>query len=188
MNLLWMLTLIAKSDTLPADAPTVPVLLRIECKIDAVHQLKARMLTSQIIASAGIRVEWASRRDVDRTGLIVVTLKEGAPTDLKPGALAEAFPFEGKKINIYMDRVLRSAGGQKAFVAAVLAHSIAHEVGHILFATTNHSDSPIMKAGWTSRDLVEMQGRPFRFRGQEAEELRAGARRRASGEVLASLR
>jgi len=49
--------------------------------------------------------------------------------------------------------------------SSLLGHVMAHEIGHLLQGTTQHSESGIMKARWTGQDFTEKAWRPLGFRG-----------------------
>ena len=73
-------------------------------------------------------------------------------------ALVDAHTRTGVLATIYVDRVewLAAASGQD--LATLLGRAIAHELGHLLLATTTHSTRGLMRPVWSREEL--RLGRP----------------------------
>jgi hypothetical protein len=66
----------------------------------------------------------------------------------------------------------------------VLAHVLAHEIGHVLQCTNWHARSGVMKAHWTNLDYDAMERKPLEFTSIDVDLIRQGLKRlksRASG-------
>lgn len=59
----------------------------------------------------------------------------------------------GVLATIYVERVERMAALSAADTASLLGRAIAHELGHLLLATTAHSSRGLMRAQWTSKEI-----------------------------------
>jgi len=76
------------------------------------------------------------------------------------------------------DRVQSLAEEARCPRAIVLGHAMAHELGHLLLGTLEHSSQGLMRARWNGEDLRLAQRRSFRFLPQQAEQIHAGLRAR----------
>lgn len=54
---------------------------------------------------------------------------------------------------VYVDRVSRVAAAADVDPAALLGYAIAHEIGHLLMASTDHSESGLMRSVWRAAEL-----------------------------------
>lgn len=59
-------------------------------------------------------------------------------------------------------------------VAPVLSHVLVHEITHILQGAARHSEKGVMKARWTSDDLVQMSRKPLGFEREDIDLIHAG--------------
>ena len=87
------------------------------------------------------------------------------PIQVNPAALAYAQPFneESSGITILYNRVMNVFNGGPKSEAAILAHVLAHEIGHTLQAVDRHSATGVMKAHWKSHDFADMSMRAWDF-------------------------
>lgn len=138
----------------------------------------AKSQAGEIFRAAGVRLEWCEsakkcRHWGDR---IVLTLESRAPFTLPYYALAAAQVFEGRNIRIYLDRVNRLAN--RSLLPRLLAHVIAHEIGHMLQACDRHSETGVMKARWSDSDYQTMTMKPLRFEDRDIDLIRLGVAKR----------
>jgi hypothetical protein len=70
-------------------------------------------------------------------------------------ALVDTHAGRGVLGTLYVDRVQRLAGAARANARTLLGRAIAHELGHLLAATSAHSTYGLMRAVW-SRDEVQI--------------------------------
>ena len=63
---------------------------------------------------------------------------------------------------------------------AILAHVLAHEIGHVLQAIDRHSATGVMKAHWKGPDFADMSARPWDFTPEDVDLMRRGMSARAS--------
>ena len=130
----------------------------------------AKDLATSMFAGIGVSVVWSDGRyavDSCSGGTVSIRLRlvSGKRGDYRPGALAEAFPFDfgDQTISVMYDRVINSAGKATLRFSRILAHVFAHEISHILEVHTSHSDSGVMKARWDSDDYKNMAWKPLPF-------------------------
>jgi hypothetical protein len=138
---------------------------------------RAQFLASRILAEADVHLEWRRPGAQDIGSVIGIWLDAGKPSTFHPGALAYAAPFAGggRQIHILYDRVL--AAYSASATPDVLAHVLAHEIGHILIGTDGHASSGVMKARWDSHDYFEMVHHPLRFTEGDIALIHASCRR-----------
>lgn len=140
----------------------------------------AEELASKMFAGIGVTLSWLRGLYGCPEHAIVVTINNRTPDDLLPGALARSLPFEGVHIDVFYDRIVQDH--PKSFVTPLLAHVLAHEIGHILQAFSRHSASGIMKAKWEQKDFEEMAKHPLQFTAEDVDLIERGlsARRRTA--------
>jgi hypothetical protein len=147
---------------------------------------RAQALANDIFAGVGIKIDWRggqpsrSRSPIEKP--IVVQLINDTPSELKPGALAFARPYEGVHIDVFYDRV--RAATEPELTPNVLAHVLVHEITHILQGTCRHSDSGVMKARWNHTDYMEMGQKPLSLTEEDVQLIKNGLAERANAGTL----
>jgi hypothetical protein len=150
----------------------------------------------RILYAAGIGTEW-----LDCTGRPGTNLGNAAcdrpfgPTDIilriLPEPMAGRLPFR----NITLGFAALTEEGGHGYVAGILnhkveslakeaqvdryhilAHGMAHEIGHLLMRTLKHSARGLMRANWGSEELELARRGLLPFSPQEAARLRAEVR------------
>jgi hypothetical protein len=69
----------------------------------------------------------------------------------------------GRLATVYVDQVDAMARRSKADRVAILSRAIAHEIGHLLLATTEHTRSGLMRGIWTADELRRNSGEDWQF-------------------------
>jgi hypothetical protein len=82
---------------------------------------------------------------------------------------------------VFYDRVTKV--GDSISEDAVLGNIVAHEVGHLLLGTGQHSASGIMAASWSHKQLVSAAQGLLRFDRAERARLRDNVGRRSRLEI-----
>lgn len=143
--------------------------------------LHAEWLAARMFAEI-VSLQWhsgiPSRGSAD--GVILMRLALDTPEEYMPGALAYSMPFEGVHTTLFCDRI---EGGPGAKAAAVFAHVMVHEITHLVQRIDRHSDSGIMKAHWTGKDLIDMRFKPLSFTSLDVDLINNGLRSRAIGQM-----
>jgi len=91
---------------------------------------RAQLEASAIFSEVGVKIAWRSGRACSAADVIHIHLSDQTPASLKPGALAYARPYEGTYIEVFCDRVAKTAGAET--LPHLLAHVLVHEITHIL--------------------------------------------------------
>jgi hypothetical protein len=153
---------------------------------------------ARIFAAAGVQLVWhtasnsapeAHRLDFsplqeglrDGRDYLSVRLVSGLPDTAYPDAVGFALPHArfGAHVTILYDRFdskFARFGDDKA--AILLGVMIAHEVGHVLLGSADHSAAGLMKGRWNDTEIMlAVTGRLY-FSGEQRQRLREAARRR----------
>ena len=76
---------------------------------------------------------------------------------------------------VFYDRIETVSKTGDVSLSTMLGHAIAHEIGHVLLGTTDHSRSGIMKARWGRADYRQAGIGLMKFTAREGEAIRKGA-------------
>jgi hypothetical protein len=177
--------LVWSSPSSPSQGLTSPVDVTV-CVADASlvprHTYRAARATATwMFARIGVRIAWLEgRATVGALGspiVIQLGFAGGSVRNASPGALAYASPFEDAgNIVILWDRIRWVARSWTP--EHILAHALAHEIGHVLQGSTRHSQVGVMKADWEERDLEAMERRPLPFTTTDIDLIKQGLNRR----------
>ena len=163
-----------------AQPPDVTVYVNGDSKARPDVDLGARATVTWMFARVGVRVAW--RDGEPRTGsaagsavTIRVRFTGRGPDGTRRDALACAMPFATGGVAIYVmyDRI-QGAAGRSSREAPILAHVLAHEIGHVLRGTNAHTSGGVMKAHWDGQDYDAMQIKPLEFTSFDLETIREG--------------
>jgi hypothetical protein len=97
---------------------------------------------------------------------------------ITPEMLGYALPYEGTRIVVFWERIEATAPNRDA--AQLLAHVMAHEIGHVLEGTSRHSASGLMKAHWDKTDVRDLCWKPMPFAEEDIVLIYLGMKERAS--------
>lgn len=143
--------------------------------------------TNRLFRAAGIQLYWeqvsreawqsaaACPQENERRSLLMRLMLK-APLTASPGALGTARPFAqaGTQVSIFIDRLeaLRHSMTTEDYV--MLGHMMAHEIGHVLLHSTEHSAGGVMQTRWTGMSWHLASQGLLAFRPEEAERMNAG--------------
>jgi hypothetical protein len=132
---------------------------------------RAQSIAARMFAGIGVGIDWKSDRACPPDA-IRISFSQQTDRDFLPEALAYAKPYEGVHIVVFYDRLQQR--GQPNRLPAVLAHVMVHEITHILQGVHRHSESGVMKAGWSVDDFNEMAFKPLPFTQMDVELIHNG--------------
>jgi hypothetical protein len=92
--------------------------------------------------------------------------------------VAEPYDRGGVEAILYYQHIDTFASSGSASRSLVLAHALAHEVGHLLLWSNSHSPGGIMKASWNRSDLMAIEQGKLAFSFEEAQRMKANLSRR----------
>ena len=139
----------------------------------------ARRQVEAIFLEAGIAVAW---RDASRTressGAFQVTVllrkQDPAWTPKRRPVMGMALGSDDHRgvTSVYYGSIAGVARTYSQPVAALLAITIAHEIGHLLLPYPAHAAEGIMRADWEGDDLRHATMQPLRFNAAQAVSMR----------------
>jgi hypothetical protein len=91
-------------------------------------------------------------------------------------ALVDPRARTGVLATIYADRVERLAAASGAEMPTLLGRAIAHELGHLLLATSTHSSRGLMRAAWSLEDIRRRDNAAWAFTDPDVAAIRARLR------------
>ena len=86
----------------------------------------------------------------------------------------------GTYANVFFDRVETLAEGRVASAPEILGHAAAHEIGHLLLRSNQHSTIGIMRGKWSDEDLCRASRGSLLFTPQQSTLMRAEMRARTA--------
>lgn len=106
---------------------------------------------------------------------IALKIQAAAPEQLKGTALGMAQPLAriGVNARVFDDQVQNAAILRNGSYTEILAHVMAHEIGHVLLRTNEHSRDGLMAAVWTKLDYDSIAKGHLIFTHDQAEAMRA---------------
>ena len=139
--------------------------------VDSKTLSMAQAHAGTILAKAGLDVRWLEgllsdpdANTADFSGYASCTAAH-APTELKlrilaaappdhPNVLGYALPCAkfGVDVTIYADRIEATLHNTVGSFPRILGHAFAHEIGHVLLRSPQHSAKGIMRATWNRAD------------------------------------
>jgi hypothetical protein len=155
----------------------------------------AAVEVTRIFKAAGVKIVWqqpatdspeAHRIDMstspalgvsDNRHYLVVRIIPHAPVTGFTGALGFALPFAqaGSHVSIFYDRIESLARTGNAASYVILGHAMAHEIGHVLLRSAEHSNVGLMQGRWDRATLRLASSGLLAFLPQQAEQLRKAA-------------
>jgi hypothetical protein len=154
---------------------------------------------TRLFQAAGIHVTWeqplvegpedsgldmtnskrSGSQNPDERPYLVVRLVRGMPATVSPRALGFALPFAhtGAGVSICYDRVDALARSGIAATPVILGHALAHEIGHVLLRSSEHTAGGLMQRDWSLASWKLASMGLVAFRPEEAERLSAGVAR-----------
>ncbi len=160
--------------------PDVMVYVKGESTASNAADHGARATVKWMFARIGVRLVWRDGELGTSPApggpvLIQVRFSVSEPKAASPNALAIAMPFGSgaTAITVLYDRI-RMAAGSSAREPYILAHVLAHEIGHVLQNTNWHSQTGVMKAHWNRQDYDAMGRKPLEFTSDDVDLITQG--------------
>lgn len=141
------------------------------------HWAKAEV--AWMYSHIGIHVVWSNGKVSAGARIIRIHFVKSALDLSRPAcqpdtlALATRITSDSPSITVLYDRIDSITTGRRGLLAPLLAHVLAHEIGHILKGNDIHEDCGVMKARWGPGDLEEMRRAPLSFTPADVEQMRS---------------
>ncbi len=144
-----------------------------------------------ILTRSDINIEWidcparkfgrpSSVCDTPPARTELVVRLANAPADGNQGSrwhtlgysLIDTTTGTGTMATVFIDRVTRLARHARMDVATVLARALAHEIGHLILGSNEHSHAGIMREAWTAQQLISTRTQDWHFLPAQSEQMR----------------
>jgi hypothetical protein len=135
----------------PGQLPGIRLQMNDDANVPAAILKKSQDEVARIFATAGVGVEWTGTAPII-TVRIVRSALAYAGRDSSVMGVALRRPT-GATAQIFLKQVQDFARTYDGDVSILLAHVIAHEIGHLLLPRMPHSSTGLMKGDW-DRTLV----------------------------------
>ena len=152
----------------------------------APSELATALATARaILSGAAIDLVWRECGPCDETPgpqELIVRIA-AAPARAEPKtlgySLVDVEARSGSLVTIFADRVEFIAAAAQFDPGVLLGRSIAHELGHLLMGTTEHSAHGLMRARWDAREVERNLRRDWVLSRDEGTRMRRGLEARA---------
>jgi hypothetical protein len=177
----------------PGDTRRASIVVRTYTQAESEPHIRtARRTASTILERAGIEIAWlecalpdditaaAECQQALQWNELVVRIVSAGTMDDRRHLETLGFAFVdldaggGSLATVYADRVglMAQKGGMD--VAELLGRAMAHEIGHLLLGTNQHTRQGLMRASWSGADLRRNLATQWMFGGNEGEVMRSG--------------
>lgn len=145
--------------------------------------LQAEVKVNKIYGDIGIRVLWRTSYPTPngcfkraRYSRIVVDQRTDAPPDLRPNAMAFTTlgSTKGACVTLLPDRFVTGLQSNPFGTTSLISNVLAHEIGHVLQGSARHSQTGIMQANWSDREIMRMSTKQLQFTRLDIELIRKG--------------
>lgn len=148
-------------------------------------------VAGDVLATASVDVDWTicapgecltPEPSALKIRLVQSPSAGGRDTRLRLGdALIDGETQRGVLATVFVDRTQRLAGDLRIDHDALLGHTIAHELGHLLLATTTHAKVGLMREAWSREELMGTRRTDWIFGPPDVASIRARLARFAAG-------
>ena len=171
MKRIWVILLLASA----VRGADVTLLMTGQTMVPNFVRIAATYQATRMFAGIGVRLESKKQNVQSRSEGMVIQVRFIDDTPGHPGAMAFSNPFDPVPVvTVMYDRILFATERSPERRAAILAHVLVHEIGHLLMRTNAHSPDGVMKAHWSSADQTRMAYRPLPFLPDDVDMIRSG--------------
>jgi len=185
--------------------PNVHVLVRVHdsASVDTKKRESSLRIAEEILSAAGVTVSW-HRCDLGPhnppTCLVPLNAEERVIQFMRSSmdnrrwenlplgeAVIDPIKKFGALARVYADRIRWKASESRFKEDVLLGRAIAHEVGHLLLGTARHSATGLMRAFWTTDELLHNQNADWTFTAADSALLRANCCRAITAQPVESI-
>jgi len=150
---------------------------------------QARLSVEAALGEAAVDATWRectnsepsdSCNPHDRAAFVIRLIQGTAmtPPDVLGSSLVDGRLHGGTLATVYVDRVHAMAARAGVDAGILLGRVVAHELGHLLLGTNEHSARGLMRADWCDDELRRNQREDWIFSPEEAARIRKAVRSR----------
>jgi hypothetical protein len=129
-----------------AGHPAIDLQMRSEVRVPAHVLKKSQDEVTRIFAGAGLAVRWT--QVAPRMTVKIVAQVLGYDRAASPVMGVALRTEKGPVVQVFFKQVQEFAHTYEVDLGTVLAHVIAHEIGHLLLSPNAHSPTGVMQAYW----------------------------------------
>jgi hypothetical protein len=170
-----------------AEIPANPVTVRVyeTAQLDPSLKIAALSLARTTLAAAGVEVSWKTCGQGAGAGpcnhppagdLVLRIVRSTVEYDRGALPLGDALVDMGSGeailATVYLDRVVRVATAARMDTRTLLGYAIAHELGHLLLASSSHNTRGLMRPIWRDEELRSARSADWSFTAQEIAAIR----------------
>jgi hypothetical protein len=155
----------------PGQLPVIHLEMANDAEVPAAMLKTSQDEVARIFADAGLGIEW-TETGPRFTVQIVASALGYAPASSSVMGVALRKP-DSATAQIFFKQVQDFARAYHVEVSTLLAHVIAHEIGHLLLPRTPHSATGLMKADWDRALLREAAAGSLTFTDEQIQRILA---------------
>jgi hypothetical protein len=207
---------VAQMDGLPDRSLTVTIHFQNCAGVDEKALAEAGKVVTEIFRKAGVESRWDDGTLISETRpeSPIAKIAQGLSqlsniwVNIYPRSMAEGFGlpsnvmgfapgternrtvvdvFYNRVEAVYQKQTKARLRGVNATMTQILAHVIAHEIGHVLLNIPSHSATGIMRGDWDLKDLSDAAYGYLVFTPQQAEVIRSDVIRRVKQKQTAEV-
>ncbi len=167
-----VVTVVSIADAAETGHPrTIELQLRNEAEVPADVLEKSQDEVVGIFADAGLAVRWTETAPTFTVTIVAQVL--GYDRAASPVMGVARRSAKGSTAQVFLKQVQDFARTYRVDLGTMLAHVIAHEVGHLLLPGGAHSPTGLMQAGWDRALVRAAISGSLTFTDAEASRIRA---------------
>jgi len=168
---IWVILLLASA----VRGADVTLLVTEQTTVSNFVRIAATDQATRMFAGIGVRLESKKGNVQSRSEGMVIQVRFIGDTPGHPEAFAFSNPFDPVPVvTVIYDRIRFATDRSPERRAAILAHVLVHEIGHLLMRTDGHSPDGVMKAHWSRADQTWMSYSPLPFLPDDVVMIRSG--------------
>ena len=155
----------------PGQPRTIDLQIRSDARVPTHILRDSQDVVTQIFATAGLIVRWTDTAPQFTVTIVPQVLGYARASSSVMG-VARRSP-DGLTVQVFFRQVQDFARTYRVDLSIILAHVIAHEVGHLLLPGGAHSPTGLMQAGWDRALASKAVRDSLTFTEAEASRMRA---------------
>ena len=148
--------------------------------LDADERLSALEVARQALSTASVDVAWTicapgtclAPSPALKIRIVLSPEDEGRDSHVLGHAAIDPRTRTGVLATVFIDRTRRLAGELGIDHRVLLGRTIAHELGHLLLATTTHGTAGLMREAWSRDELLGTRHNDWIFDRSDADAIR----------------
>ena len=148
--------------------------------LDATDRLSALEVAGQALSTASVDVAWTvcapgtclTPSPVLKVRIVLSPDDQAPDSHVLGHAAIDSKTQTGVLATVFIDRTRRLAGELGIDHRVLLGRTIAHELGHLLLATTTHGTAGLMREAWSRDELLGTRHDDWVFDRSEAQAIR----------------